>query len=278
MKTTNAGSNWAITYDTIALFALNSINLISNNIGYAVGDFGGIIKTTNGGSNWTIQSNSGNSLYSVSFYDSLIGTVVGTSGRIRITTNGGINWLNQTSGVLKQLYSVKMYNLNSAIAVGEGGVILYTTNSGIIWNTQMSNNSNYLYSVFLTNVNIAYVSGDFGSILKTTNSGLVGINDVTVYKNKEYHLSQNYPNPFNPITIINYELPASRQGGRITNYVSLKVFDVLGNEVANLVNEKKNPGSYKVEFNGSNLSSGIYFYSLYIEGVINETKKCLLIK
>jgi len=87
-----------------------------------------------------------------------------------------------------------------------------------------------------------------------------------------FNLDQNFPNPFNPKTIINYELRVSSD-----ELVSLKVFDVLGNEVAELVNEKQNVGSYSVEFDGGNLSSGIYFYTLQA-GDFSQTKKMTLIK
>ena len=86
----------------------------------------------------------------------------------------------------------------------------------------------------------------------------------------KFELSQNYPNPFNPSTIIRYQLP-------MAGHISLKVYDVLGNEVATLVNEDKPTGSYKVEFDASNLSSGIYFYKIQAENFI-ETKKMLLLK
>ncbi len=72
---------------------------------------------------------------------------------------------------------------------------------------------------------------------------------------KEFTLLQNYPNPFNPSTRINYELP-------IANYVTLKIYDVVGKEVATLVNEKQNAGRYSVEFDGSSFASGIYFYRI----------------
>lgn len=85
-----------------------------------------------------------------------------------------------------------------------------------------------------------------------------------------YSLSQNYPNPFNPKTVINYEL-------RVTGNPKLKVFDVLGNEVIELVNEKQNAGSYSVEFDGSGFASGIYFYKL-TAGDFVETKRMVLLK
>jgi len=87
---------------------------------------------------------------------------------------------------------------------------------------------------------------------------------------KAFALEQNYPNPFNPSTIIKYSIPSASN-------VSLKIYDILGNEVANLVNEKKEAGSYQVQFDGSRLTSGVYFYKLQAEGVA-LTKKLLLMK
>jgi hypothetical protein len=85
-----------------------------------------------------------------------------------------------------------------------------------------------------------------------------------------YQLSQNFPNPFNPTTIIKYQIPK-------LSFVTLKVYDVLGNEIATLVNEEKPAENYEVEFNATNLPSGIYFYQLQI-GSFVETKKMVLMK
>ncbi len=85
-----------------------------------------------------------------------------------------------------------------------------------------------------------------------------------------YELFQNYPNPFNPVTTIAFSIPQSQ-------HVELKVYDILGNEIAILVNNFMNIGRHEVEFNGSDLSSGIYFYRLKAGGVI-QTKKLVLIK
>ncbi len=87
---------------------------------------------------------------------------------------------------------------------------------------------------------------------------------------KTFQLYQNYPNPFNPSTKINYSIPW-------TSLVILKVYDILGKEVATLINEEKSVGNYKVEFNASNLSSGIYFYRMQA-GSFVSTKKFILLR
>ena len=86
----------------------------------------------------------------------------------------------------------------------------------------------------------------------------------------EFQLSQNYPNPFNPTTLINYQIPSDE-------FVELKVFDVLGKEVSTVVNEFKRAGSYKVNFNGSALESGVYFYKIKAGNFI-DIKKMILVK
>ena len=83
-------------------------------------------------------------------------------------------------------------------------------------------------------------------------------------------MEQNYPNPFNPATIIKYEIPAE-------THVSLKVYDILGNEVANLVDETKSVGSYSAMFDAADLAGGVYIYRLSTGNFV-ETKKMILLK
>ncbi|HEY5124652.1 MAG TPA: putative Ig domain-containing protein, partial [Ignavibacteria bacterium] len=97
----------------------------------------------------------------------------------------------------------------------------------------------------------------------------------------EYKLFQNYPNPFNPITKIKFEVPLSKGG--LMGVVSMRVYDILGKEIATLVNEKLQPGTYEVSFDGSNLNSGVYFCTLTVNEtntntVFKETKLMNLIK
>lgn len=91
----------------------------------------------------------------------------------------------------------------------------------------------------------------------------------------EFFLDQNYPNPFNPVTKIKYRIPET--GTRLALYVKLKIFDLLGKELATLVNEQKSAGTYETEFYAKDLPSGIYFYQLKA-GEYLETKKMVLIR
>jgi hypothetical protein len=105
-------------------------------------------------------------------------------------------------------------------------------------------------------------------------TSLTGINQIGIEVPSSYSLSQNYPNPFNPATKIRFDIPG---GERITDNVQLIIYDILGREVAKLVNEQLAPGTYSVDFDGTNFPSGIYFYRL-IAGNYNEIKKMLLLK
>ncbi|MEP7145382.1 MAG: phospholipase D-like domain-containing protein [bacterium] len=104
----------------------------------------------------------------------------------------------------------------------------------------------------------------------TQAGGSISVNKISSEVPENYTLSQNYPNPFNPKTIINYTIPKF-------NFVSLKIFDALGREVNTLVSEYQTSGTYKVIFDGNNLTSGIYFYKLVTNG-FSETKRMVLVK
>lgn len=125
--------------------------------------------------------------------------------------------------------------------------------------------SNVAIRMFVDNNPSQYVERRFDLNVNT-----VGINNISTIA-ESYSLSQNYPNPFNPGTIINFSIPKPET-------VSLKVYDILGNEVSTLLNnEKLNAGLYNVDFKVPSLSSGIYYYTIRTENFV-DTKKMLLVK
>jgi hypothetical protein len=99
---------------------------------------------------------------------------------------------------------------------------------------------------------------------------VLSINESNYNVAGNFELLQNYPNPFNPTTKIGFRI--SDRG-----FVTLKIYDILGNEIATLVNEEKPTGEYEVVFSGTNLPSGIYFYKL-TAGKFSDTKKLVLLK
>jgi len=150
---------------------------------------------------------------------------------------------------------------------------------------QYDSNNNLTTGNYYSWINSSWTPADGSLIFRDDGNnsfGFYGFKITVVYKNSptyidtekvaltDYLLSQNYPNPFNPSTSIKYTI-TSRQ------FVQLKVYVVLGNEVATLVDEEKPAGSYEVEFNASKLSSGVYFYKIQAGSYV-ETKKMILIK
>jgi len=115
-----------------------------------------------------------------------------------------------------------------------------------------------------------YVSGSDGNYLTIKYDQLVGVKPSSNLIQKEFKLYQNYPNPFNPTTVIKYSLPKS-------SLVNISVYDVKGKRIITLLNEMKQAGDYEVNFDGTNLSSGVYFYSIKAEGFY-KTKKMILLK
>jgi hypothetical protein len=161
---------------------------------------------------------------------------------------------------------------------GNDGKIFASIDDGSNWleqNTGVNYNLNSI--AFGYNTPVGYSVGDNGTILFTSNGG--GINSVgEIIQPDEIVLYQNYPNPFNPSTNIEYKLN-SRQ------YIQLKIFDVLGNEITTLVNEEQPAGTYNIEFDpsliNSKQSSGIYFYQLSTtgeDGNTVQTRKMIFLK
>jgi len=203
----------------------------------------------------------------------LNGWTVGDSGYIAKTTDGGQTWLELLSPdtLRRNLYTIHMLSNYGWVGGGEG-LILRTTDAGETWIID----TDWLTPNKLISVHIGGSSHGFGPGLAVGENKTALIYPIVVSVDDEpiiiddFELFQNYPNPFNPTTIINYQVPE-------LNYVTIKVYDVLGNEVATLVNDEKSAGSYEVGFDGTNLTSGIYFYQLRA-GDYTETKKMILLR
>ena len=221
----------------------------------------------------------GDAYNSIHFVDNSNGWVVGGGGspfRGKIIhTVDGRNWNGQINPDTISgggLYDVYFLNSLEGWSVGDNGILLHTTNGGGTPNGnwmiegQTVAAGKFLRAVYAVDNRTVYVVGN-NTFLKYTQVTDVGKKEELP---TAFALYQNYPNPFNPTTEIRYQTSE-------VSHVTLKVFDILGREVATLVNEKREAVRYEVELNASALSSGVYFYRLMADKY-QETKRLLLLK
>jgi hypothetical protein len=158
-------------------------------------------------------------------------------------------------------------NDSSIIAISRDTVLLGTA-TGTGSAVSVSITSGYLTTG--QTVKVVVTKQNYYRYESNVTVGATGIGSIVSSLPKEYSLSQNYPNPFNPVTKINYALPKD-------GFVSIKVYDILGKEVANLLNENRTAGYYSVDFDATFLTSGVYFYKIDA-GTFSDIKRMILVK
>jgi len=236
------------------------------------GTLHGLFKSTNGGLNW-VQTNIPNEsiIHIIKSGNSYFAGTIWGSGIYRSDDNGDTWFL--TSMHNRDIDGLVSYgNIIIASALDDidslSGIYI-SSDYGLSWLKRNEGyNSNYIFISLYINSNFVY--GGLDNVWSRHLSELIAIKPISTVIPRQFYLSQNYPNPFNPTTSIRYELPKS-------GFVNLVVYDALGKELKTLVNEKQSAGTYEAAFNGSNYTSGVYFYRLTTEN-FSETKKMLLIK
>ena len=288
-KTTNGGLNWTLTNPPGIpgnASAQNSVVIIDNNFyGFGMNTAAQVDFTSNGGTSWTsgIFSIAGTFTSGFAFHDNKLIGVASTSTsfpNIARTTNGGTSWTTVSTGGagVTAISALKFINgTNTCYYVGQStsSAILYkSTNSGLNWTTMTSPagivNFSYFDFVRVGTTVTGFAINPAGNVIKLTET-VTAISTENSIVPGEFKLNQNYPNPFNPSTTISFSLPKSE-------FVTLKVYNVLGKEVATLINKKLDAGNYNELFEApSDLTSGVYFYKL-TAGSFSDTRKLTLIK
>jgi len=292
--TTDGGVSWTPGDSSlIQLRTLNDVVFTDRKRGWFVTDYsplatdrGAIANTVDGGKTWAFQDSNTAIMNGVDFVDTLTGFAVGTagsSGFMYFTTNGGKQWSYTEDFTSGEMFDVGFYNSKIGWITGRWGRIWGTTGGGPNWILQNVNVNTTLGKVIvLKEEKTAYIWGggiydrwvgewSRSKLFYADLSNLTDFKDENLQLPEQYFLMQNYPNPFNPTTTIHYQLP---QSGKVT----LKLFDMLGNEVKTLVNEQKEIGNYSVQFSsGDGLASGMYVYHLRVNDYVSA-KKMLLLK
>jgi len=280
-KTTDGGNNWNPTFvdtSTYSMYPINKIKFLNAQTGFACGgiiDIAGVMWTsTNSGNNWTAIDYAAEPFYDFSLKDPdrlfAVGGDFEYGAQYVLSSNSGTSWNYNSLGFFGQGQSIDYRTKNEMwMALGFSGAWAFSDDTGHTWVTFPTTDIAAINSVKFVDSLHGWAVGNNGAILKY----VYDLVNITLNESEfpnSYSLSQNYPNPFNPETVIKYSLPVSA-------FVKLRVYDVLGNEVAELVNEKLNAGSYSVKFSGKNLSSGVYYYNITADD-FSETKRMILLK
>jgi photosystem II stability/assembly factor-like uncharacterized protein len=276
LKSTNAGLNWA-TWTTLP--TTNTAGTYNNAFWYQgtqvwfpnVG-LSQMMYSSNLGTNWVAQTISLAEITATCFNTTTVGLAGGssTSPGLLKTTDAGTTWTALTNPYATSSIAGIVGAQTTWWVAQQGTGISKSTNDGTSFTTDYTAPAGSFYHMTKSRAGATIWAVRSNGAISRFGLPLTGITPISNEVPASYNLSQNYPNPFNPVTKINFALPKS-------GLVTLKVYDVLGKEVALLVNESKNAGTYSFEFNGSNLSSGIYFYKLEANG-FSDIKKMMLIK
>lgn len=294
-RSTNSCLSWELKYPGQINNNPNRIYMVNSRIGF-ISDGNGnnryLKKTTDSGNSWTqLPGNSG--WEDIYFQDTLIGWR-SVLFNLRKTTDGGQSWktilATQNGNPSMAISKFSVISNDTIWGVGDASiyfpnlqiraVITVTTNGGITWSYQLPDTSINIATYRLidfTDSRHGWCSRGVVNGVHTTTGGDSIYNPFTSLKNfsqnvpDDFQLFQNFPNPFNPKTTINFEM---KEPGKVI----LEIYGVNGKKIASLINTKKYPGMHSIIFDGSNLPSGILFYSLYVENNLIGTRKMVLIK
>jgi len=262
-KSTDNGATWTL-YSSAIAGAINDM-CIFNGVFFAAAT--GLHVSTNNGAAWSVEYISGPAMVLKVLFPTgnVLRLGTGNGGKKSTTPLGNfttdIPWINFVQGYAW---------VGSYLIAGMSTGMFWSSDNGTTWNDPTPNymQGSYVNCVTQSVSNVYAGAGNF--VYKRAINEIIGITVSNTQVPEKFNLSQNYPNPFNPSTTIQYSLSSSQ-------FVTLKVYDVLGNEISTLIDEHKQAGFYEVSFNASSLPSGSYFYRLQI-GNYSETKKMLLLR
>ncbi len=282
-KTSDGGITWKkIDLEPYAgKLLISSIFFLNNNFGWVVGSrqvgnppgdiYPIILSTKDGGKTWLLNNITtfyNAHLTTSAWVDSLNGIIGDSRGYYYTTIDGGKNWALGTS-IVSIISNIFFVNKNEAWMTGATGFIGYSTDKGKTWEKVISPTNNPLGKIsFVKNNTVGFIFAGQNTLLRYDKSVDVANNSIKQIPTEPI-LHQNYPNPFNSSTILTFELPED-------NFMELKLYDLLGQEIAVIEKGFMNRGEHKVLLNAQTLSSGTYFCLLKQGNYFSKIKLVLI--
>jgi len=293
VRTTDGGLSWTeaeIDSSDFSTYPVYDIQFYNARIGYASGgvfDRAGIIWwTTNGGDYWNAIDTpyvAPEPIYQLHIKDSL--NILGVGGDFEpwgfgvgtmSTLDGALTWEFEYIGISGVAWDIDFRTATEAwCPLGGEEKLIYSLDSGLNWAAVSTPDSAMIIKMVFPDSLHGFGVGADGAIIKYKPSVSFVITEEDFIPDR-FILQQNYPNPFNPTTKIEFGISNLPEGKAGFEFVSLKIYDILGSEVATLVNEELRSGSYEIIFDAGELSGGVYFYTLSASGFISSKKMILL--
>jgi photosystem II stability/assembly factor-like uncharacterized protein len=279
-RTTDAGETWnPIWMSEHENFGLDGVSFADASNGWVCSYAGSLFGTTDGGDTWTRISSfdppMDAPMRDLAFTTPDSGWVVGGiagNQTIARTTDGGLTWEYSGTPNGSSLREIQMMNSQQGWFVGSVNLPPYvagTTDGGATWEQQDQVPANFGFeSISMVDEFLGWVVGADGALYMTTNGGVTWVAPVEIPSTAR--IEQNYPNPFNAQTRISYAVGSLQS-------VVLNVYDVLGREIATLVNEPQHAGSHSFTWDAAGLPSGVYYYRLHAGSYV-ETRKLVLLR
>ena len=276
LKTSDGGNTWARTAtepphvgtEEVTL----AVQLLGNTIWFGTSE-NKVYRSTNLGATWSSVATHGSVVFGLHFNSAAVGMTGFLGGGSNRSTNGGASWDTAHAAGFKDVMCIS--GLGSEFWAITGSGIAYTNTDGQSWVNSSPGHWGGLVPLLAVSISPVastvngWAVGKSGMILHYRRHA-TGVAQGVAPLPASYMLEQNYPNPFNPTTAIRYQIPEA-------SHVTLKVFDLLGREVAVLVNESHAAGSYAMEWNADGFASGVYYFQLRA-GEFVQTKKLVLLR
>lgn len=272
LATSDGGATWS-SQSSPATDDLRGIYMLDTQRGWIVGSDGLILYTSNGGQLWETQlsvpGGEEDEFEAVFALNENYVWAVGGQGRVYATTDSGENWNAQMSGTAVALMDVYFTDMESGWIGGAGGFLSAAMMGGAMWHTQIPPEAASFNAIYFVHSGLGFMAGGNGEIYKYEEIQSAD-DDPAVVSTTSIELLPAYPNPFNPSTTLSIVNPRAQ-------WVSLKIYDLLGREVATLQNAPLGAGQHSYTFSGAALSSGLYIAQAQT-GNTSVSRKLTLVK
>lgn len=275
-RSTDNGNTWTAVNNGLTNHNVESIVIGTNGFVYAGTTHegpitGGVFRSTDNGTTWLFAGLTNNTIACLAVNSEGYLFAGSASNGVFLSMDNGVSWEQINSGLNYSNISCLAANRDGELFAGTYDVGMFrTTNNGGVWTQTNDGLTNPFVTSVVTSVQSRILVGTGTSGMFRTADTSTDVKPVLSEVPTEFALAQNYPNPFNPTTTINYDLPKDSR-------VSLKVFNILGQEVATLVSTEQKAGHKSIEWNANGVGSGVYFYLLQA-GDFVASKKLLLLK